>query len=153
MTLAVQTWVYDRSRPRCASHKAVLALLAHHANTAGFAWPGMALLQRRTGLSRATIWRAVKEAEERGEVRRRCRRRHATTVEFVAWKAEHAARPGAIQPLGGQARPPSRRRRVGSRGRDAERTTPPPRVARRADGAVFLQGTGWVAPYRAPGTG
>ena len=58
MTIAAIEWAFTQ-QIEIPSAKLVLLALADHANDKGHCWPSMERLQDRTGLSRATVYRAI----------------------------------------------------------------------------------------------
>lgn len=58
MAINAIEWAFEQNIA-IPSAKLVLLSLADHANTTGYCWPSIARLSKRTGLSRATIFRSI----------------------------------------------------------------------------------------------
>ncbi|MBN9754070.1 MULTISPECIES: helix-turn-helix domain-containing protein [unclassified Pseudonocardia] len=74
MSVAVMDAVF-RSDVAGSSRRAVLLAIADHANERGLCFPAVMSVARKTGLSRATVFRSLNDLEREGVLRRARRRR------------------------------------------------------------------------------
>lgn len=136
MSMAALEWAFEVAVEGPA--KAVLLVLADHANAEGKCWPGMARMVARSGFQERTVRRALRTLEEAGHIE--VGGRPGSTPEYRV-----LSRPVAWQPVGEQRRLPLVRVPKGGAVREAAPVTAAAPAAKaapasRSKGAASLAG-------------
>ncbi|MGA3295250.1 MAG: helix-turn-helix domain-containing protein [Candidatus Acidiferrales bacterium] len=71
-------WIVDENWP--ANEKLVALVIKRHANAEGWAWPSPERISRLSGLSRATVFRALRWLEDRVALETKIEREHGVEV-------------------------------------------------------------------------